>query len=330
MRFRWSLITLIGLLVVGTLGFRLLGNQRDLFESLYLTVVILTTVGMKEGGGRLSPTEQVWAVALMLVGISTVLYVGSVLVAFFIDGDLRRLLGSRQLQKKIGGLQNHIVVCGFGRMGRALCDALHSKQVPFVLIDVDSSRTAVADELGYLYIRGDAMSEEIMRAARVECAQGLASCLCSDADNVFVTLTARGVNEQLTIIARAEKADTEHKLRRAGANRVICPPVLGANRVTHMLLHPGIDELLELAVSGADLEVSKVSTDQLPAAIDRPLRELALPAETGLMIVAVIHADGTRKFNPQPDFTLHENDEIIVIGPIGGVEKMITMLGSTA
>ena len=218
-----SLVSLVVLLLVGTAGFRIIGDQRGLFDSVYLTVVILTTVGMKEGGMKLTGPEQAWALILMMTGISAVLYLGSNLVAFFVDGDLRRLLGKRQLQKKISHLHNHIVVCGFGRMGRALCERLTNTGVPFVLIESEADRTAEADEMGYLYLPGDAMSEEVMRQARVDRARGLASCLRSDADNVFVTLTARSLNDQMTIIARAEKTDTEAKLKRAGANRVICP-----------------------------------------------------------------------------------------------------------
>ncbi len=325
-----SFVVLVMLLVGGASGFLLLGDQRSLFESVYLTVVILTTVGMKEGGLQLTRGEQAWALVLMMTGISAVLYVGSILVAFFIDGDLRRLLGKRQLQKKISHLHNHIVVCGFGRMGRALCERLTEKEVPFVLIEDDPQRTAIADELGYLYLLGDAMSQQVLEQARVDRARGLASCLRSDADNVFVTLTARSLNEKLTIISRAEKPDTESKLLRAGANRVVCTPVIGANRVTYMLLHPGIDELLELAVHGPDLEISKVCLTQLPGAVGRSLRELSLPAQAGLMVVAVIHADGTREFNPPPDSQLQTNDEVIVIGPQGGVDKMFKMLGGSS
>ena len=325
-----SLVVLVLLLGVGAAGFRLLGDHRSVFDAVYLTVVILTTVGMKDSSLALNQLEQTWALVLMMLGISTVLYVGSILVAFFIDGDLRRLLGQRQLEKKISQLRDHIVVCGFGRMGRALCQRLTEKDVPFVLIENDPQRTVVADGLGYLYVAGDAMSERVLEQAQLDRARGLASCLRSDADNVFVTLTARSLNDRLTIIARAEKAEAETKLRRAGANRVICTPVLGASRITTMLLHPGIDELLELAVHGPDLEISKVCLTQLPAAVDRSLRELSLPANVGMMVVAVVRPDGSRQFNPPPDAHLHEDDEIIVIGPKGGVDKMFEMLGTAS
>ena len=325
-----SFVVLVLLLLVGTAGFRFIGEQRSLFEAVYLTVLILTTVGMKGASIELSRPEQVWALILMMTGISAVLYLGSILVAFFINGDMRRLLGKRQLQKKISHLHDHIVVCGFGRMGRVLCERLTNMGVPFVLVENNPEHTATADQLGYMYLLGDAMSEEMLEQARVDRARGLASCLRSDADNVFVALTARSLNEKLTIIARAEKTDAESKLKRAGANRVICPPVLGANRVTTMLLHPGIDELLELAVHGRDLAITKICLTQLPAAVGRTLRELSLPAQAGMMVVAVIHDDGSREFNPPPDSRLEENDELIVIGPQGGVDKMFEILGAAS
>lgn len=327
-RLVWALWILLGLLVIGTAGFQIIGPHRPILDCVFLTMIILTTVGMKENAPPLSPGEQVWAIALMMVGIGTVLYATSVMVAFFVDGDLRRMLGSRQLQQKISHVKDHIIVCGFGRMGRVLCETLHAKGVPFVLIESNPQRTAVADQRGYLYILGDAMTEQALEQAGVLRAKGLALCLRHDADNVFTTLSARGLNPTMTIIARSERQESQAQLIRAGASRVICPPVLGANRAMHMLLQPEIDELLELAVAGPDLEVSKVSVSHIPAAVGQSLRDLALPARTGLIVVAVVHADGQRSFSPAPEFKLSQSDEVIVIGPVGGVDRMMELLVS--
>jgi len=226
-----SVVVLIALLVVGAAGFYLLGDGRTPFQALYVTVVILTTVGMKEGSVQLNEGEQVWAIVLMLVGISTALYVAGNLVAFIIEGDLRRILGRRHLQKQIEHLDSHYIVCGFGRMGRALCESLAENNVPFIVVDFDQSLMMDADELGYLYLVGDAMSEQVLYRARVQQAAGLAACLATDADNVFVTLTARGLNAELTIIARAETPSTEPKLKQAGANEVVLPANIGATRI---------------------------------------------------------------------------------------------------
>lgn len=317
-----SLIILFGLMGVGAAGFYVLGDNRDLFESVYVTVVILTTVGMKETSVKLNSAEQVWALVLMLAGISTALYAAGNLVAFIIEGDMRRLYGRRQLQNKIDKLVDHYIFCGFGRMGKALCASLAQRGAPFVLIEWDTDKTAIADELGYLYIVGDAMSEQTLKLAHVDKAKGLSTCLPSDADNVFVTLTARGLCEQITISARSELKETESKLLWAGATRVICMPDLGASKVTRMLLTPTVDELIELAVAGPDIEVSKLSIKELHGASGKTLRELDLRSKMGITVVAV-HEDGRREFSPASDLNLSDGDELIVIGPSGGIERVM-------
>ena len=318
-----GVVAFVGL--AGVAGFYLLGDDTSLFHAVAITAKVLSTVG--DINQELNEAQQVWEVILMTCGIIAVLYAAGNLVAFLIGGEMRRLLGRQQLQKKIERLENHYIVCGFGRMGRTLCEALAEKDAAFVLIEHDAELTAEADRLGYLYVRGDATSEEVLCTVRIDHARGLAACLAGDAENVFVTLTARGLNDTLTIIARSENIETEAKLHRAGADRVICTPRLGANRIMSMMLHPAVVELMDLAVSGPDLEISKVSLDRLPQAVGQTLADLALPAKTGMMVVALVHGDGRRRFNPPPDVQFERGDEMIVIGPSGGVERMIGELG---
>lgn len=327
-KLKLSLYVLVTLLLIGASGFMLLGDDRSVFESIYVTLLILTTVGMKEASIKLNEAEQAWAVVLMVAGISTALYAAGNLVALIIEGDLRRMFGRRQLKSKIDRLDNHYIVCGFGRMGRALCRSLADKGVPFVLIELDTARTTLADELGYLYVVGDATLERVLQEARIDKAAGLATCLQSDADNVFVTLTARELNAELQIIARAERSETEPKLKRAGANRVICLPVLGANKITRMLLTPAVEELLDLAVSGPDIEVSKVRMTDLPLAVGHQLKSLHLGGKTGTMVVAVVHEAGHRTLSPPPDLTLKQGDELIVVGAQGSVSSLVQRFGS--
>ena len=322
-----SLGLLATVLIAGTLGFYLLGDSRGVLESVYLTVMIVTTVGLKDQYPHFNEAESTWSLVIMLVGVATAIYAGGNLVAFLIGGELKTVLGRRQLESKIKLLRDHFIVCGFGRMGRALCDALSKRKTSFVVIDNDPERTALAEERGYLYILGDATLEQTLETARILDARGLASCLKSDADNVLVTLSARGLREGIVITARAEQEETENKLLRAGANRVICPPVLGATRIMQMLLHPTVDELLDVVVSGQDLEISKVTASELPRALGHTLDDLNLPARTGLTVVVVVHGDGRRLFNPPPSFRIESDDELVVIGPPEGVSAMLEELG---
>lgn len=308
-------------LLMGTLGFIACG--RDVWHAAYQTVVVLTTVGME---GPESESERVWSMFLMVAGVGVVLYATGNVVAFFVDGQIRAVFGRRQLMHTIDKLKGHYIIVGFGRMGRALCTTLQYKDVPFVLVESDEKRIQDADEMGYLYVRGDGMLEQSLIAAGIDRATGLATCLPNDASNVFVTLTARGVNERMTIIARAEAIETELKLKRAGATRVICPPVLGAGRVTDMLLNPVAEEMLELDGHWPDLELSKLSMHHFPTAIDRPLRDIFEKVGMEVMVAAIVSVDGTRVFNPEPDVTLRAGDEIVVVGPHGSLEQTVGSL----
>ena len=317
------LMALVALVVVGTAGFRVFGG-RSFFESLYLTVVILTTVGMKESDQPLTDAEQGWAIVLMLVGVGAVLYASVALVAFLIDGDMRRLLGRRKVNKRIDRLHGHTVICGFGRMGRALAKLLTAKGEPFVVIDNDLDRAEEAEQLGYLFLLDDAMSDQALRAAHADQARGLVACLPDDADNVFVALTAREMAPGLLIISRAERMGAESKLRRAGADRVICAPVLTANRVMHMLLQPAIDDLLELMASGEDpLTIVKVAVADLPKAVGRSLSELNLRSKTGMSVVAIIRPDGRRQVNPIAGEKLDAGAQLILLGPTAGIDRVL-------
>jgi voltage-gated potassium channel len=178
-----------------------------------------------------------------------------------------------------------------------------------------------------VYLVGDAMSEDLLREAQIESARGLASCLPDDADNVFVTLTARDIAPTLPIVSKANYASGAERIRRAGATHVLSPSGLAANKAMTKLMLPAVDELIEIVVHGPDLEISKVSVERLPEAAGKPLRELELPSRTNLLVVAVVHDDGSRSFNPTPNTTLRIHDELIVIGPHGGVDKLMKLFG---
>lgn len=321
---RLSAWILLFLFFVGTTGFYLIGHgQHTLFEAVWMTLQILTTVG--DTAMERTVPEKAWSMVLMLFGVMAVFYLGMNLVAFVLDGELRQLLGRRHLQSRIKKMRDHFIVCGFGRMGRALCEALDKKGASFILVDNDPEAIVAADQQGYKHLNGDAMSESTLKDAQIDTAQGLASCLPDDADNVFVTLTARDLSHDLTIVSKANFDEGAERLRRAGANHVLSPSMLAASRAMTKLMLPAVDELLEIVVHGPDLEISKVSLDRLPGATNQALRDLEIPAKTKLLVVAIVKPDGDRSFNPSPDTRLAAGDELIVIGPRGGVNALIDL-----
>ncbi len=315
---RLSALLLAACVIIGTVGFEALG--RDPFHAFYLTIVILTTVGME---GAETDAERAFALLLMIVGVGTVLYATSVVVAFFVEGEISHVFERRKTMQTIQNMSGHHIVIGHGRMGAALCMQLHYRDAPFVLIETDEHRIEDAKAKGYLVVEGDAMHEETLFKAGIERASAVAACLPKDADNVFVTLTAKGIQPDLTVIARAEQVRSEPKLIRAGASRVICPPLIGANRVTNLMLNPQVEEMMELDGHWPDLELSRVILTQFTGMQWNTVGELCRQITSGTSVVALVRADGTRVLRPEQDEPLSNSDELIVIGPRGCVGEML-------
>jgi voltage-gated potassium channel len=325
-----SLVLFTGLLIFGTCGFYVADHLdatpggRTLVEAFYFTLVVLTTVGME---GPVSDMERYFAIFLMLVGIFLVAAAASNLVAFAIDGELNKHFGRRKLEKQIEKLEGHFIVVGFGRMGRALCERMATEDEAFVLVELDEDLAEEAEALGYLCIHGDATDEHVLDRAGITQAGGLATCLPNDPANVFVTLTARGLRPQIEIVARAEDPATEAKLLKAGASRVICPPVEGASRLHEMLIKPVVTDLIPQASAEADaVDACVFRVDGLPKLLGRSLAEADIPGQTG-MLVAAVERDGQRTFSPPTSFTLADTDKLYLMGPEGGIDKLIEAYG---
>ncbi|MGB3118127.1 MAG: NAD-binding protein [Verrucomicrobiales bacterium] len=320
----WLLISLVAF---GTIGFLIADQDHSLFHSFCLTLVVLTTVGMEPAEGN----EKVVAVALMIGGIFTTLYAAGTLVSFIVDGKLAVYLSLKKLKKAISKLSGHYIVVGFGRMGRALCDELTEKGIPFVLIEGNADRVKMADAAGILVIHGNAHHEEVFEEAGIERARGLATCLPGDADNVYVTLTARGFSKELNIIARTEDEATHNKLIRAGADRVVCPPVLSAGKVMSMMVTPFVDHGEHCSVTdlSESIELFQIPVTEFPALIDVTLGEHHIRSRTGVTVVAVDRGEA-RDMNPSALFVPHRGDTLTLVGTPGGLAKMRTLYGQVS
>jgi len=213
-----ALMILLVLVGVGTLGFVLL-ERCSLVDALYMTLITISTLGMRASEEvTISSAGRVWIMFLIVVGIALAMISLSIIVGLVVEGNLRSILGRRQVNRKISSLSNHIIVCGYGRMGRIICRNLRDRGREIVVIEADDNATKQAEADEILYVLGDAGQEETLRAAGIEKANALVAALPTDADNVFVTLVARDMNSKLFIAARAEHSDSEIRLIRAGAN----------------------------------------------------------------------------------------------------------------
>ena len=325
-----SLALFGSLLSFGTVGYYAVSRmddvlgERSFLDAFYFTLVVLTTVGMESPASVL---ERRFSTVLMLVGIFLVAAAASNVVAFAIDGELNKHFGRRKLEKLVSQLDGHFIVVGFGRMGRALCERLSDAHESFVLIERQEALAEQARAHGFLCVTGDATEESTLKAAGIERAAGLATCLPNDPANVFATLTARGMRPDMEVVARAEDPATEAKLIRAGANRVICPPVVGASRLHEMLVKPVITDLIPATSAEADLlDVCALRVGGLPGLIGKTLAEADIQGRTG-MIVTAHERNGAATFSPPGTIRLERDDKLYLMGPDGGSHKLIVAFG---
>ena len=310
-----ALVVLAVVFLAGTAGYMLF-EGASAGDAAYMTLITVSTVGYREAVG-LDAGGRVWTAVIIVFGIGAVSVAFTSAVTLFVSGEMRAVLGRRKVQSRIDKLADHVILCGFGRMGAMAAAKLRDQGAEVVVVETRKALRLDIESAGLPYVIGDATEEETLQAAGLMKAQSLVAALPTDADNVFVTLTARGLRPDLHIVARAEQPATEVKLRRAGADRVICPQVIGATRIADILTRPNVVDFFEVAARGVELELDEYRVGPQCALRDRTLRDAALRQETGAMVVAIKRADGTSVLQPGPDEVIREGDLLILIGRAG-------------
>ncbi|MFO0847942.1 MAG: potassium channel protein [Gemmataceae bacterium] len=321
-----------GLLLVGTVGYPLIeGPPWTPFDGLYMTVITLCTIGYGETH-PLSTAGRVFTIFLSFGGIFTLGYFATEVVRAVVSGELQDLLGRQRMEEELAALSGHTVVCGFGRMGRIVCDELDRQRERFVVIDT----APAAGGWGYRHgvrLQGNATEDEVLRRAGTERAKALITALGSDADNLYITLSSRLLNPKLCIVARAEEEQAEGKLRKVGATKVISPYLAGGHRAVQAVLRPTVLQLMETATrpefAALQLEEIKVAPNSRLA--NRPVREARLAPEGGLIVVAVQPpASHELEFAPPGDLPLAPGSVIVALGrrdQLDRLEKLATTPG---
>lgn len=313
LHFAVAMLLPLVLVVVGTLGYVVVEGWSTL-DSLYMTVITLTTVGYREVH-EMTPGGQVFTMLLAMGGIYTLFYAAGSVIGMIVRGDLIEFLGRRRMQREVDKLHDHLIVCGFGRMGRLVCEQFQAAGVSFVVIDRNAELLQQDEHVLLITLPGDATSDETLERAGVRRARGLITVVASDADNLYITMSSRLLNDRLFIVARAEDERSEQKLLRAGANRVVSPYVIGGTRVAQAVLRPNVVDFLELATRTEHLELNIEEAQLVPASplVGRTLNDDAFQHEK-LMIVAIKQTTGKMMFNPPKDTTLASGDVIIMLG----------------
>jgi voltage-gated potassium channel len=298
----------------GTVGYIVVEGWNFL-DSIYMTIITITTVGYREIHG-LSSKGRIFTIFLIVGGVGTVLYALSTGAKIILEGELKDIFGRKKLEKKIKDLYDHYIVCGYGRMGKIICRELKAEGVQFVVIEKDPRMLEEKEDI--LFLIGDATRDNTLKEAGVERAKGLISVLSTDAENLFVVLSARGLNPNLLIIARAAEEDSEQKLLRGGATKVVSPYHIGGLRMAHTVLKPTVVDFIEFTTKSGNIELQmqEIALQEGSSLIGLTLEQCGIGRDLGVIIVAIKQSTGDTRFNPTFRSTLKAGDTLIALGEI--------------
>ncbi|MBI4844681.1 MAG: potassium channel protein [Nitrospirae bacterium] len=331
MNIKFSLLlpffAIIGVISLGTAGYVII-EEWDLFDSLYMTIITLTTVGYQEVH-RLSRAGRFFTIFLILSGVGAMLYALGSGAKIIFEGEIRQILGRSKLDKKIQGMKEHFIVCGYGRMGKIICREMIQNEAPFVVIE-NAAGAPEATDGGILFVIGDATQDTVLKEAGIERAKGLISVLPSDADNLYVVLSARGLNPGLKIVARAGEEGSDQKLLRAGADHVISPYHIGGLRIAHTLLKPSVVDFIEFATRSGNLElqIEEIKVRKTSNFIGRTLDECGLRKALRVIIVAIKRETGEMEFNPTSTTDIRFGDTLIAMGDRKQLKSLEELMGT--
>ena len=333
MRLREFLLTLavpVLLAIAGTTGYALIEGW-PLLDGLYMTVITITTVGFMEVH-PLSPAGRLFTSLLALGGVFTLLYAATSVIRAVVSGEIGGTLGRQRMERKLADLTGHAIICGYGRMGRLVCSEFSGLAMPFVIVDQQASLLADFREPHGIALVGDATDDHVLRKAGVERAKVLVTVAASDAANLYITMSARLLNEKLFIVARSEESEAEPKLLRAGANRVVSPYVIGGQRMAQAVLRPAAMDFIELATRHDFVDVQIEETVVEPGSIlaGAQVKDSRLRKELGIIIVAIKKAGGRMIFNPDSEMVIEGGDVLITLGHPQQLERLEVMALSTS
>ena len=310
----YPILVVAVVIMTGTLGYTAVEGW-PLFDSFYMTIITLSTIGYGEVY-HLDTAGRVFTVFLIFIGVGTAAFAIKTATKLMLEGELRQLFGRNKVEQTIKNLKGHWIVCGFGRMGRLISKELERKPVPFVVIERNTASLSDSDRERYLIIEGDADKDEVLIEAGIRNAAGLVSIVSSDADNLYIVLSARGLNPDLYIVARAGEEGSEQKLIRAGASKVISPYLIGADRMAQAMLRPAVVDFIEFATQSENMELQmeEVTIKQGSSLAGLAIRDCGIRQDLGIIIVAIKRGNGKMEFNPNPAAVLNEGDCLIALG----------------
>jgi len=321
--YRASAIMLL-VIFIGTLGYKSISDSYSWIDALYMTIITTTTVGFSEVHPS-GDMEKLFTIFLIITSISIFAYVVSVISEYIANGRFFEQINKRNMHKKIQKLKNHTIVCGFGRNGKQAVERLLSYDKKCIIIESQSDVIDEIEVLGYLYVKGDATDDNMLEKANIANAESLITTMPSDADNLYVVLSARQMNKEMTIISRASNDSSYSKLKVAGANNIIMPDKIGGNHMASLIVTPDLVEFVErISIEGKeDTNLEEIAVDDLPDEyINKTLIKLDIRNKTGCLVIGFKNANHEYTINPEVNTVLEPKSHLIVLGKISQIEKL--------
>jgi len=310
-----SLVCLTSIILFGTVCYHYI-EHWSYIDSLYMTVITLSTVGFREVH-QLSDAGQIFTIIIILSGTGIVAYAAGSVIQLIVQGQFRQILGRNKLLQQISNLENHYIICGYGRIGNFISHEFQAKPVPYVVVENNPELCEKLLEDGIFFIQGDATDDDTLIKAGITRANGLITAVTSDTANVYITLTARGLNPDLFILARSGEKSTEKKLIRAGANKVVSPYTIGANRMAQAILRPSVMDFIEIATAHQNLElqIEEICIHSSSNLVNQTLMSSDIRKELDIIIVAIKKLDTEKMlFNPSSQSLFEVGDTLITLG----------------
>jgi voltage-gated potassium channel len=328
----YSFIALFLIVGIGTMGFYSI-EGFSLIESFYMTMITISTVGFEEVR-QLSSNGMLFTSFLIIISFGVFAYFITNATRFILDGEFRNFLKIRKMEKSLKNLKDHVIVCGFGRNGKQAClDLLMDNEKVLVIektegIIEDDINKDLSNNKNFIHLQGNAVHEEILLKSKIEDAKALITTLPSDADNLFIVLTAREFNKDMTIISRATEDHSDIKLKRAGATNVIMPDKVGGTRMAKLVSQPDVIEFIEaiLLRSSVDVNIEEISCANMnPSVLNKSIKELRIRANSGANLIGIKNKDNNFIFNPSPDLRITTHDKLFVMGTPEQIKQMATI-----
>jgi voltage-gated potassium channel len=315
-----SIWLLIFINAFGVAGYMIIEGW-NFMDSLFMTVITITTVGYSEVHD-LTPGGEIFTIVLLIVGVGIIFYLLGTEAKLLLEGQLEDLIGRKRLERKIRELKDHYIICGFGRMGKTIAKEFSSKDIDILIIEKESVPEIERGE--FLILQGDANNEDVLKSAGIENAKGLISVLPTDAENLFLVLSARDLNPDLFIVTRAGEESSERKILRAGADRVVSPYYTGGIRIANSILKPAVVDFIEFATKTGNLELQleEVLLSKGSKLSEMTLEDTGIGRDMGVIIVAIKRQDGSMEFNPNSTSMINSGDTLVALGEASKLKEL--------